>query len=468
MSGRLADLFGPLDMTEGNPYSKIIRFAVPLLIGNFVQQMYNTVDSIVVGKYVGDHALAAVGASGPLLNLLLVLFVGISTGANIMVAQHFGAKERRELSGTIGTTITLTFLCSLVIMAVGPLAVRPFLRMVNTPADIFDMTASYLIIIFLGIAGMAYYNILSGVLRGMGDSVMPLIFLMVACGINIVLDLVFVAVFNWGVSGAAWATVIAQLVSSALCLLRIAKMRGALDFSFKTLRPEKRHVSRLVRLGLPSGASQAIFSMAAILVQNLTNSFGTMFIACNTVVMRVDGFAAMPCFTFGNAMTSYTGQNIGAGRMDRVHEGARAGMRLALGVSITLVAILLFFGKYVMLMFTDTVSLAEAGARVLWIMAVGYVALYITQTLSGVMRGAGDTMTPMWISIIVTVIIRMPLAYGIAYLTRTPEMPTGSGDSVYYSQLLAWVLGAVLNCVLYKKGVWKKRIQNRQSQNEII
>ncbi len=468
MAGRLAGLFGPLDMTEGNPYSRLMRFAVPLLIGNFAQQMYNTVDSIIVGKYVGDYALAAVGASGPLLNLLLVLFVGISTGANIMTAQHFGAKERRELSGTIGTTITLTLLCSRVIMAVGPLIVRPFLRMVDTPADIFDMTASYLIIIFLGIAGMAYYNILAGVLRGMGDSVMPFIFLVIACGINIVLDLLFVAVFNWGVPGVAWATVIAQLTSSALCLLRIALMRDTLDLNLQTLRPEKRHVSRLVRLGLPSGASQAIFSMASILVQNLTNSFGTMFIACNTVVMRVDGFAAMPCFTFGNAMTSYTGQNIGAGRMDRVNEGARAGMRLALGVSITLVAILLFFGKNVMHMFTDTTSLVDAGARVLWIMSIGYVALYITQTLSGVMRGAGDTMTPMWISIVVTVIIRMPLAYGIAYLTRTPELPTGSGDSIYYSQLLAWVLGAILNYALYKKGVWKKRIDGSLKQSGIV
>ncbi len=457
MAGRLKNLFGTLDMTEGNPYSKLIRFSVPLLIGNFAQQLYNTVDSIIVGKYVGDGALAAVGASGPLLNLLLVLFIGISTGANIMVAQYFGAKERQSLSKTVGTSITLTLLCSLFIMLFGPPIVRPFLSLVGTPDDIFEMTAAYLIIIFAGIIGMAFYNILSGVLRGMGDSVMPLVFLIIACGINIVLDLLFVAVFNWGVVGVAWATVIAQLVSAVLCIVRVAFMRDTVDVNRKMLRPEKQYVSQLVRLGLPSGASQAIFSTAAILVQNLTNTFGSFFIACNTVVMRVDGFAVMPCFTFGNAMTSYVGQNIGAGRMDRVRDGTKACIKLALAVSITLVVCILCFGPNLMHLFTDTAELVAMGARQMRILALGYIAMSITQTLSGAMRGAGDTVTPMWISVITTIVIRMPLAYGLAYLTRSPANPHGAWESIPGSLLIAWVIGATLNTILYKKGVWKKR-----------
>lgn len=457
MAGRLRNLFGTLDMTEGNPYSKLIRFSVPLLIGNFAQQLYNTVDSIIVGKYVGDGALAAVGASGPLLNLLLVLFIGISTGANIMVAQYFGAKDRQSLSKTVGTSITLTFLCSLFIMLFGPPIVRPFLNLVGTPDDIFEMTAAYLVIIFAGIIGMAFYNILSGVLRGMGDSVMPLVFLVIACGINIALDLLFVAVFHWGVAGVAWATVIAQLVSAVLCLIRVALMRDTVDVNRKVLRPEKQFVSQLVRLGLPSGASQAIFSTAAILVQNLTNTFGSFFIACNTVVMRVDGFAVMPCFTFGNAMTSYVGQNIGANRMDRVREGTKAGIKLALAVSFVLVVCILCFGQNLMHLFTDTAELVVMGARQMRILALGYIAMSITQTLSGAMRGAGDTVTPMWISVITTIITRMPLAYGLAYLTRSPANPNGAWESIPGSLLIAWVIGAILNVILYKKGVWKKR-----------
>lgn len=458
MAGRLTSLFGTLDMTQGSPYAKLIRFAVPLLIGNFAQQMYNTVDSIVVGKYVGDGALAAVGASGPLLNLLLVLFIGISTGANIMVAQYFGARNKEALSKTVGTAMTLTLLCSLLIMLVGPVIVKPFLRLVGIPADIFDMTASYLIIIFVGIIGMAFYNILAGVLRGMGDSVMPLVFLLVACAINIVLDLLFVVVFHWGVPGVAWATVIAQLVSSILCGMRVSRMHDVVELHRDTFRPQKAYVMELVRLGIPSGASQAIFSTAAILVQNLANTFGTLFIACNTVVMRVDGFAVMPCFTFGNAMTSYVGQNIGAGKMDRVHKGTRAGLQLAMGVSIVLVLCILLFGKNLMQLFTDTTELVNMGASMLRILALGYIAMSVTQTLSGAMRGAGDTVTPMWISVVTTIIIRMPLAYLLAYLTRTPENPTGACESIYYSMLIAWVSGAVINSVVFRRGVWKKRV----------
>ena len=189
----LSRFMGAQDMTVGSPVKKLIQFSIPLLIGNLAQQLYNTVDSIVVGQYVGDNALAAVGASGPMINLLLVLFVGISTGAGVMTAQYFGAKRRQELSNTVGTTVVMTLLVSLAVMVAGPLLVPPFLRMVGTPAEIFEMTSSYMTIYFLGIAGMAYYNIIAGMLRGMGDSVMPLVFLMVACGLNIVLDIAFVA-----------------------------------------------------------------------------------------------------------------------------------------------------------------------------------------------------------------------------------------------------------------------------------
>ncbi len=410
----LSRFMGAQDMTVGSPVKKLIQFSIPLLIGNLAQQLYNTVDSIVVGQYVGDNALAAVGASGPMINLLLVLFVGISTGAGVMTAQYFGAKRRQELSNTVGTTVVMTLLVSLAVMVAGPLLVPPFLRMVGTPAEIFEMTSSYMTIYFLGIAGMAYYNIIAGMLRGMGDSVMPLVFLMVACGLNIVLDIAFVAQFDMGVSGVALATIIAQFVSAFLCLRRLTRMKDVLDLNVHTLKPHMDLAKDLVKLGLPSGLSQAIFSMAAIVVQSLTNSFGAMIIAVNTVVMRVDGFAMMPNFTFGNAMTTYTGQNMGAGRVDRVQEGVRDGLKLVLAVSATLVAAILLLGGPLMRLFTETPEVVEMGQKMMRILAVGYVAMAINQTLSGVMRGAGDTMTPMWISMITTVIIRVPLEIGRA------------------------------------------------------
>ncbi len=450
MAKGLARFMGAQDMTVGSPVKKLIQFSIPLLIGNLAQQLYNTVDSIVVGRYVGDNALAAVGASGPMINLLLVLFVGISTGANVMVAQYFGAKRRSELSDTVGTVITLTLLASIIIMIVGPLLVPPFLRMVDTPVEIFDMTSTYLTIYFLGIAGMAYYNIIAGVLRGMGDSVMPLLFLMAACLTNIVLDLLFVAKFGWGVAGVAIATIIAQFLSASLCLFRLFQMKDTLDINLHTLKPHLLLAKELLILGLPSGLSQAIFSMSAIVVQSLTNSFGALVVAVNTVVMRVDGFAMMPNFTFGTATTTFTGQNIGAGRLDRVEKGTKDGLKLGLSVSVVLVALILFFGRYLMEMFTSTPDVIDTGMHMMRILSIGYIAMAVTQILSGVMRGAGDTMTPMWISLITTIVIRVPIAYGLAALMH-------SADVLFISLLISWVMGAVLTSIAFRMGRWKKK-----------
>ena len=459
MAGKLSLLFGAQDMTQGSPGSNLVKFSVPLLLGNLAQQLYSTVDSIVVGNYVGDGALAAIGASTPILNLLLVLFMGISMGATVMTSQYFGAKERDHLSSTVGTTITATFLSSVVIMVVGPLITPPIMRVLDTPADIYDMSCSYLIIMFLGIVGCGYYNIISGILRGLGDSVMPLIFLLVACGLNIVLDLLFVAVFDMGVAGAAIATIISQAISGALCLLELIRMRDVLDVTWRSLWPKAVYVKKLIRLGLPSGLTQAIFSFAMIIVQSLTNSFGTAVIAANTVVMRVDGFAMMPNFTFGTAMTTFTGQNIGANRMDRVEKGTKAGLKLGLSVSVVLVVLILLFGRYLMRAFTSTPAVIELGQQMLFTLAVGYVAMAVTQILSGVMRGAGDTMTPMWISIITTIIIRMPVAYGIEWFTRPAGGEVGSGtpECLFVSLLISWVLGAGITAVAYRMGRWKKR-----------
>ncbi len=457
MATGLAKYFSTQDMTQGKPWKNLVQFAIPLLIGNVAQQLYNTVDSIVVGRYVGDTALAAVGASGPLINLLLILFMGISTGAGIMVSQYFGAKEKNLLSRTVGTTVTLTFVACVFIMIVGPLLTRPLLRLLNTPPDVYEGAATYLIIIFVGILGGGYYNIISGILRGLGDSFMPLVFLLVTTMMNIVLDILFVAAFRWGIAGVAWATVISQVISATLCVFKLLRMKGVLDLHKEMYVPDRELSIKLVRLGLPAGITQAIFSMAAIVVQSLTNSFGTIVIACSTAIMRVDGFAMMPNFTFGIAMSTFAGQNIGANRMDRVEEGTRVGMWMGMCVSVILVLMILIFGKWLMSMFTTTQQVIDLGVRMLRILALGYVAMGVTQILSGVMRGAGDTMTPMWISIITTVAIRVPIAYGIAYMSRSEMYPNGRPEALFISLLVAWVLGAVITCICYKIGKWKNK-----------
>lgn len=450
-------LFEPTDMTVGTPWKSIVMFSIPLLIGNIAQQLYNTVDSIVVGHYVGDNALAAVGSAGPLFNMLLVLFVGISAGVGIMVSQYFGAKNREELSATIGTSITLTALASLLIMVVVPPVTRDLLAMLNTPASILDDCTSYLVILMYGALGLAYYNILSGILRGMGDSFSALYYLLIATVLNIVLDLLFVAKFNMGVAGVALATAIAQGVSSVMCLWKLMHMREQFDLGLKELKMSKRHVGQIVRLGIPSGLTQAIFSSAMIVVQSLTNSFGEQFIAANVIVMRVDGFAMMPNFSFGMAMTTYAGQNVGAKKMDRVTQGAKQGTLIAVGCSAVITATILLFGRYLMAIFTKTPELVDMSMYMMSILAVGYIAMAITQSLSGVMRGAGDTVTPMWISLITTVLIRVPLAYGISFATRTPELPYGRSECIQVSLLITWLVGALLTSVFYKIGKWKEK-----------
>ena len=444
-------------MTEGKPWEKIVIFTLPMLIGNIAQQLYSTVDSIVVGKYVGDNALAAVGSSSPILNLLLVLFMGISVGAGVMVSQFFGAKNRRELSITIGNCITLTALASLIIMVVGALGIRPLLELLNTPESIIDWCDSYLMILIMGIAGCAYYNILCGILRGLGDSISALLYLLVATVLNIILDLFFVATLHMGVAGVALATVIAQAISAVLCVIKLCKMEDIFDMGVSHLKISGHHTMTIIRLGLPSGLTQAIFSLAMIIVQSLTNSFGELVIAANVIIMRVDGFAMMPNFSFGTAMTTYAGQNVGARRYDRVEQGSRQGTLIAVITSTVITGLILIFGKYLMGIFTDTTELVNLSANMMKILAVGYIAMAVTQCLSGVMRGAGDTMTPMWISLITTVAIRVPLAYGIAFLTRTPELPNGAYQSIWISLLSSWVMGAVITSICYLKGGWKKK-----------
>ncbi|WP_300840414.1 MATE family efflux transporter [uncultured Acetatifactor sp.] len=451
----LKKFFEPVDMTEGAPWKKIVFFTVPMLVGNIAQQLYNTVDSVVVGNYVGDNALAAVGSAGPILNLLLVLFVGISVGAGIIVSQYFGAKEREKLSVTIGNCITLTAIATVLVMVVASLVSRPLLELLDTPESIIDWCQSYLLILFIGSAGLAFYNILSGILRGLGDSMSALAYLLVSTVVNIILDVVFVAKLEMGVSGVALATVIAQLISAVLCFLRLRKMVDLFDMKPQYLKLERYHALKIVQLGLPSGITQAIFSMAMIVVQSLTNSFGEVFIAANVIVMRVDGFAMMPNFSFGTAMTTYAGQNVGAKMHDRVEKGAKQGTWIAMGVSAVLTSLILLFGKSLMGIFTKTPELVDLSREMMGILAVGYVAMAVTQSLSGVMRGAGDTVTPMWISIVTTIFIRVPVAYGIAFLTRSEAFPGGRQECIFISLLCSWVIGAVITFFFYKRGKWK-------------
>ncbi len=463
---KLKELFSAHDMTQGPPWQRIMEFAVPMLIGNLAQQLYNTADSIVVGKYVGLNALAAVGSASPILNLLLALFVGVSTGAGIVVSQYFGAGDREKLSRSIGNCITLAAIASIVSMVIGAAITMPLLRLLDTPASIIDWCGGYLMIFFLGSAGFTFYNILSGILRGMGDSFSALGFLLVATVLNIGMDVWFVAGFRMGVPGVALATVLAQGISAILCLIKLLRMREVFDLRPAHLRLRRDAAMRILRIGVPSGITQAIMSVAMLVVQSLTNSMGELVIACNVIIMRVDGFAMMPNMTFGQAMSVYTGQNVGAGKTDRVKAGLKQGTLIAVGFACVITTCLLFFNKYMFALFTDSAEAIDLAGRMMRIMAAGYITIAVTQVLGGIMRGAGDTVTPMWISLFTTIGLRVPVAYILAWFTRCPEWPNGRPEALSISLLVPWVLGAVISAVAFRRGKWQGNLAAQSFQQD--
>ncbi|MCR4606486.1 MAG: MATE family efflux transporter [Oscillospiraceae bacterium] len=473
----IKSLFSARDVTVGKPWQRILELTIPLLIGNIAQQLYNTVDTIVVGKYVGDDALSAVGAAGPVVMMIFILFIGVATGAGILVSQRFGAKDREGLSRVIGNCITLTIAACVITTGLGLLIVRTpvffgkdILQVMNTPeGNIYNWCRAYLTVIFIGVTGNIFYNILAGIMRGLGDSVSALLFLLLATGINIVLDIWFVAGLGLGVFGVALATIIAQCVSAIACAIKLFRMKEIFSVSRNELKLDRSLSMRILSLGLPSGITQGIFSLSSLLVQSLTNSMGPLVIATSIVVMRIDGFAMLPNFSYGNAMTTYTGQNYGARKLDRLESGSRQGILLSLATSVILTSITLLMGRPLANIFTDTQQLIDYTAKMLRILAAGYIVMGMTQTIQGYLRGIGDTKTPMWISILTNVIMRVPVAYILARFTANEEFPNGRAEAIFISLVSAWVLGFLMSLAVYissKKKLRARVEQEWQSENE--
>jgi len=349
----------------------------------------------------------------------------------------------------VGASLTLTTILGVVMMVFGPLGTRPLLLLLGTPYEILDDSILYMNVLLWGVLGMAYFNILSGILRGLGDAFSPLLYLAVTSVLNVFLNLLFIPVLGLGVWGAAIGTVMAQGLTSLLCLRRLLKMRDVFDMSWKYLRPNKFYMMQVLRLGVPTGVSQAVFAVAAMVVQPLANYFGPLFLAVNIIVMRIDGFVMMPNFSFGNAMTVFAGQNMGAGKMERVGKGLKQCAFLALGISILMVGVILLFGRSIAGAFTDTPEVIDMSMQMLRILALGYVVFSINMVLWGVIRGAGDAMTPMWASFINTIVIRVPTAFLFVHLFNRPE-------ALFYSLLVAWISNTLLGIIAYRIGRWRK------------
>ena len=427
------------DLTQGPIFAKLIGFAIPVILGNLCMQLYNVVDSIVVGNYVGTDALAAVGAVFPIMMLFNALFMGASMGAQIVISQTFGAKDEDRLRIVTNTAIALAIMIGAAITIVGTPLARPLLKLIKTPANIIENSTSYLMIIFAGTLGNVFFNLGSGALRGMGDSRWPLVAMLVSSVTNIVLDLLFVVKFNMGVAGVAWATTIAHFLSGMIPLWRIQSGAYPVRLHIKDImHPDKSAAAQIFKLGLPSSIQNAAMSLGSVVIQSFANSFGSNFIAANTIIMKTDGFAMMPMMGLGMASTSFVGQNIGAGKIDRAKKGVHAGQLTAIAVAAFVGVVLYFSGPYIMKAFGADGQVLMMGVSGIHFLAFCYAFMGMDHVTGGAMRGAGAAIAPAITSIMAN-LIRIPLAYLLAarplrteiaqvLAAKSPELATKASE----------------------------------------
>lgn len=446
-----------IDMVTSAPWRQIVLFSIPLLFGNVLQQLYNTVDSMVVGNLIGSAALAAVGTSAPMIRLLIALFMGVSAGGSIVISQAFGAGEEKRLRVVAHTVIALALLFGVLIAVIGYALSPALLTLMNTPPDVFDMALSYMRVTFLGILSVLLFNVLNGILQGVGDAKSPLYILLVCSVVNVALDLLFVAAFGWGVAGVAWATVIAQVLSAWFGILRVNRRRGALHLSPRHLTLDRAEIRTILRLGVPAGVQNALMSVGNILVQGVINGFGAVIMAANIAVIKVDSFCTMPMMTFATATTVFVGQNMGAGRQDRVRAGTRAALLMSVGLSLAISALLALFGRPLLRLFTQEMAVVEAGMDKIYIIAPFYFCIAVFGVLSGTIRGTGQSVVPMAVGVLTMFIGRVPVAYLLSQRI--------GANGVHWSLSVQWAAEALI-ISLYYLLYYRRRLQRLETTPE--
>ncbi len=393
-------------MTSGVIWKELLLFSIPLLLGNLFQLLYNTVDSIVVGNFVGHQALAAVGASTPLINMLIGFFMGVAAGAGVLVSRFFGARKLEELHIAVHTFVAFTFLFGVLMMVAGITLTPLFLQWMGTPADIMDMAVLYLRIYFLGIIPTMLYNSGAGILQAVGDSRRPLCFLTIASVLNIILDLVFVIQLNMGVAGVAWATLIAQTVSCILVAVTLLRSKESYQIIPKKIRIDKPMLMQIVRLGIPSGLQQMIVSFSNVLVMSYVNRFGSAAIAGFSSANKFDNFLGLPVNSFMLAITTFVGQNMGAKQIERVKKGINTCMFMGIGIVIAIGIPAYLFSDLCIRMFSQEADVIYYGSWMMRTLVPFYSILNIAQVLTGAVRGTGNTTVPMLINVFYYCIIR--------------------------------------------------------------
>jgi len=434
-------------MISGSIWKQILKFSIPLILGNLFQQMYSIIDSIVVGNVVGSDALAAVGASGAIIQLLIGFIIGASAGAGVVTSQYYGAQNAEGVRKAVHTTFAVAIACGVIISVVGILSTDWILRMMDTPEEVFADASAYLKWFFAGHFFAVIYNMMAGILNAVGNSKRSLIFLIIATVCNIILDIVFVAGFKWGIVGAAVATDISQAVSCVCILVYMYHSSQSYRIRFKEIGFHDNLLKRIIVLGIPTGLQNIIVSLSNVIVQASVNSFGSTVMASYAAFNRIDGFILLPIISLGTAATTFAGQNYGAKNLDRIHSGLRVSVGMGTVYALVAGLIMLIVGPYIIQIFTDEAEVVEAGVKMMWYMYPFYWLLAMFHIVLGSVRGVGKTMESMFISVFSLCVVRVVWIFTAVKMWHTLFM-------LMMCYPVTWLVGAVIVLLYLKKRSW--------------
>ncbi|MFO8087084.1 MAG: MATE family efflux transporter [Bacteroidales bacterium] len=441
------------DLTTGRESRRIIFFALPMLLGNVFQQLYNVVDTIIVGKFIGKEALAAVGASFPVIFVLVSLLIGVSAGVTILISQYFGAKQFENVQRSITTMFSFAIVSALVLGAVGVYFSESIFQLLRLPEEVVPLAADYFSIFASGMVFMFGFNATSAVLRGIGDSKTPLYFLMISTLTNILFDLLFVVVFDMGVKGAALATVLSQAGAFITAIIYLNRTHAIISFRLKHWVFDSSILKKGLNIGIPSGLQHTFVALGMMALFRIVNDFGTDTVAAYTAAIRIDSFAGMPAMSLSAALSTFVGQNLGANKPHRVRKGLQATWGIALLLSAITSLVVILFGVQLMGVFTSDPQVQHIGHSYLMIVGAFYIvfsSMFITQA---VLRGAGDTITSMIITLFSLWLLRIPLSYMLS------RESTGLGsDGIWWGIPIAWLFGFLASYIYYRSGRWKRKV----------
>ncbi len=438
------------DLSQGPVTRQIFVFALPMLVGNIFQQLYTIVDTIIIGQYIGTDAVAAAGASFPVIFVLVSLVIGITTGTNIIISQYYGAKNYEAIKRAIDTAFVFLFFASIALTTLGLIFIEDIWRLIGLPAHLVPDATTYFSVYAAGIILMFGYNATSAILRGLGDSRTPLYFLIISTMLNIGFDLLFVLVFDWGIGGVAFATVLAQGIAFGLSVIYLNRFHTLIRFTLTGLTFDWDIFRKSLRIGIPTGVQTTFVSLGMLALISIVNRFGTNTIAAYTIAWRIDGFAAMPAMNFAMAFTTFVGQNLGADRAERVREGLISTLKMTTSVSLTMTAVAWIFGRQLMAVFTSDPEVIDIGYSYLVIVSSFYVVFSAMFVINGVMRGAGDTIIPMFITLISLWLLRIPAAHFLS--------GQFGAEGIWWGIPVAWVFGLIAAYTYYRTGRWKQKV----------